>query len=156
MFLKIGPVSDYITPDEDVERFSCWNQKAIEIIDRWPTFDDFYDVWNGVLNNALPWDNIIIVREYKSGDYVVRDRYPCYLTTYFVTLDREQLEKYWARASERVKALKTIDTLRNRFQNEIINDYNRIRRYRRQIGAKTNNADGTYHEMVNECLLDFF
>jgi hypothetical protein len=68
MFLKIGPVSDYITPDEDLERFSCWNQKAIEIIDRWPTtFDDFYDVWNGVLDNASSWDNIIIVREYMSG-----------------------------------------------------------------------------------------
>jgi hypothetical protein len=61
MFLKIGLVSDYITLDEDLERFSCWNQKAIEIIDRWPTFDDFYDVWNGVLNNASSWDNIIIV-----------------------------------------------------------------------------------------------
>jgi hypothetical protein len=67
----------------------------------------------------------------------VRDRYPTYPRTYFVTLDREQLEKYWSRASERVEALKSIDTLRNRFRNEIVNDYNRRRRYRRQIEELT-------------------
>jgi hypothetical protein len=137
MFLKIGPVSDYITPVEDVERFSCWNQKAIEIIDRWPTFDDFYDVWNGVLNRASPWDKIIIVREYKSGDYGVRDRYPCYPTTNLITLNRDQLEKYWSRASERVEALKNIDRLRNRFRNEFVQEFNRRRRYRRQIEELT-------------------
>jgi hypothetical protein len=138
MFLKIGPVSDYITPDEDLERFSCWNQKAIEIIDRWPTFDDFYDVWNEVLNRASSWDSIIIVREYRSGDYGVRDRYPTYPRTDFVTLDRVQLEKYWSRASERVEALRNIDRLRNRFRNDIVQENNRRRRYRRQIEELSN------------------
>jgi hypothetical protein len=94
-------------------------------------------VWNGVLNLASPWDHIIIVREYNSGDYGVRDRYPCYPRTYFVTLDRDQLEKYWMRASERVEALKNIDQLRNRFWNEFVQEYNRRRRYRRQIEELT-------------------
>jgi hypothetical protein len=76
MFLKIGLVSEYITPVEDVERLLCWNQKSLEIMDRWPTFDNLDDVWNGVLNRASSWDSIIIVREYRSGDYGVRDRYP--------------------------------------------------------------------------------
>jgi hypothetical protein len=64
-FLKIGPVTEFVTPVEDVERLWCWNQKAVEIMERWPTFDDFFDVWSGVLNRAsCSWDKVIIVREY--------------------------------------------------------------------------------------------
>jgi hypothetical protein len=44
MFLKIGPVTEFITPGEDVEHLWCWNQKALEIMQRWPSFDDFFDV----------------------------------------------------------------------------------------------------------------
>lgn len=101
--------------------------KAIEIIDRWPTFDDFYDVWNDRLGRyATSWDKVIVVREYRSMDYGITDKYPAYPVTGFITLDREVLEKHWNRASVRVEALKRINQMRDRIQ-----DAYRIRRHRR-------------------------
>ena len=47
--VRVGPVSEFITPDEATEHMWCWNQKAIEIMEIYPDFNDFYDVWNGVL-----------------------------------------------------------------------------------------------------------
>jgi hypothetical protein len=51
--VRVGPVSEFIAPDEETERMWCWNQKAIEIMERYPDFDDFYDVWNGVLGRHV-------------------------------------------------------------------------------------------------------
>jgi hypothetical protein len=134
MFLKIGTVTEFVTPVEDVERLWCWNQKAIEIMERWPTFDDFFDVWSGVLNGAsCSWDKVIIVREYQSGDYGLRCKYPTYPRTNIITLDRNQLEKYWLRASERVDAMKNIDQLKNQLMQEIEQGNVRRRRYEEQI-----------------------
>lgn len=131
--LKVGPVTEFVTPVEDVERLWCSNQKAIEIVDRWPTFDDFYDVWNGVLgvNDATSsWHKVLVVREYDSDDYGVRDKYPCYPVTRFVTLDRIQLEKYWSRAKEKVEALKRIDSLKDSFREQIEVENEIVRRRR--------------------------
>jgi hypothetical protein len=50
MFLKVGRVVEFITTvlEEVKHMLWCANQKAINIIDWWPSsFDDFYDVWNG-------------------------------------------------------------------------------------------------------------
>jgi hypothetical protein len=63
--LKVGPVVDFIAPLEEVEEMRCSNQKAIDIIERWPTFDDFYYVWNGRLErHAGTWDITIVFRGY--------------------------------------------------------------------------------------------
>jgi hypothetical protein len=136
MFLKIGPVSEFITPVEDVEHLWCWNQKALEIMERWPSFDDFFDVWSEVLNRAsCSWDRIIFVREYRSNDFGMKSKYPTYPSTNIVSLDRNHLEKYWSRASERVDAMKLIDQLKSQFRREIQQENIMRRRYdEEQIG----------------------
>jgi hypothetical protein len=124
--LKVRPVVDFIAPLEEVEEMWCANQKAIHIIDRWPTFDDFYDVWNGRLErHAGTWDiTIVLFRGYVSRDYGITDKYPAFPVTDFITLDRETLELHWDRASVRVKALKRIDQMK---------DCIRLRLYRRRL-----------------------
>jgi hypothetical protein len=142
MFLKIGPVTEFITPVEDVERLWCWNQKAVEIMERWPTFEDFFDVWSDVLDGATcSWDKIIIVREYRSNDFGLRSKYPTYPNTYIVSLDRNRLEKYWLRASERVDAMKRIDQLKSQYRQEIQQENIRRRRYEEQTERLTRNWD---------------
>jgi hypothetical protein len=113
-FVRVGPVTDFVAPHVDVEMMWCWNQKAIKIIARWPTFDDFYDVWNGVLGrDAGVWDQMIVVREYSSVDHGYKHKYPVYPMTTIVELDKIQLGKYWMKASGRVKALIRIDELKD-------------------------------------------
>ena len=49
MFLKV-PVVEFVKTVEEFKHEDIWcaNQKAIDIINWWPSrFDDFYDVWNG-------------------------------------------------------------------------------------------------------------
>jgi len=127
-FVRVGPMTEFVAPDDDVEMMWCWNQKAIEIIEKWPTFDDFYDVWNGVLGrDADIWDRTIVVREYNSVDYGHLDNYPVKPMTRFVNLDRNQLEKYWTKAYERVKSLKRIDELKDRIREELRRGRHRVR-----------------------------
>jgi anti-sigma28 factor (negative regulator of flagellin synthesis) len=109
-FVRVGPVSEFVAPRLDVERMWCCNQKAIDIMERWPTFDDFYDVWNGV---------------FSSSDHGYRDKYPESPITSFVTLDRDQLETYWSKACERVEALKRIDDLKQSIREGRLNNDNR-------------------------------
>jgi hypothetical protein len=125
-FVRVGPVTEFVAPRLDVEMMWCCNQKAIDIMERWPTFDDFYDVWNGVLGrNANAWDKTIIVREFVSSDHGYRNKYPESPITSFVTLDRDQLETYWSKACERVEALKRIDDLKQSIREGRWNNDNR-------------------------------
>lgn len=127
-FVQVGPVTEFVAPRLDVERMWCWNQKAVDIIDRWPTFDDYYDVWNGVLGrNADTWEKTIIVREYSSSDHGYKHKYCAYPVTSILTLDRDQLEKFWNKASERVEALRRIDELKQRIRDDIIRHNGRMR-----------------------------
>jgi hypothetical protein len=127
----VGPVVDFIAPLEEVEEMWCANQKAIDIIDRWPTFDDFYDVWNGRLGrHAGTWDMTIVFRGYMSRDYGITDKYPAFPVTDFITLDRETLELHWDRASMRVEALKRIDQMKDRIRSRLYR--RRLRRRMRE------------------------
>jgi hypothetical protein len=114
---KVGPVVDFIAPLEEVEEMWCAYQKAIDIIDRWHTFDDFYDVWNGRLGrHAGTWDKTIVFRGYTSRDYGITDKYPAFPVTDFIKLDREMLELHWKRASRRVEGLKWIHQMKDRIR----------------------------------------
>lgn len=44
-----------------------------------------------------------------SCDFGLRSKLPTYPRTYIITLDRNQLDKYWLRASEWVDVMKNID-----------------------------------------------
>jgi len=144
-FIKVGPVVEFVTPLEEVEVMWCTNQKAIEIIDRWPTFDDFYDVWNARLGrHATSWDKVIVVREYRSIDYGITDKYPAYPVTDFITLDKVVLEKHWNRVSVRVEALKRIDQMRDH-----IHDAYRIRRHKRM---RDDEEDMNANQIICRCL----
>jgi len=127
--LKVGPVVEFISPLEECECMWCANQKAIDVMERWPTFDDFYDDWNERLGHrASCWDGIVVVREYRSKDYGMTDKYPCFPVTNFITLNWETLHEHWTRASVRVEALKRIDQMRDRIQHAYSMRRNRSRR----------------------------
>lgn len=126
--VRVGPVTEFVAPHLDVERMWCWNQKAVDIIDRWPTFDDYYDVWNGELGRSTDtWERTIIVREFRSSDHGYKHKYPAFPVTSILTLDRDQLAKFWNKASERVAALKRIDELKQRIHDEIMRRNGRMR-----------------------------
>lgn len=142
--LKVGPVLEFIAPLDEVEEMWCVNQKAIDIIDRWPTFDDYYDVWNGRLGSrAGTWDKTVVCRGYNIRNYIITGKYPSFPVTYFEKLDRETLMKHWNRASVRVEALMRIDHMKDR-----IRDTYRMRQ-RRRMREVDNDAmidnDGNYH-----------
>jgi hypothetical protein len=121
-------VVDFIAPLEEVEEMWCANQKAIDIINRWPTFDDFYDVWNGRLGrHAGTWDKTIVIRSYASRDYGITDKYPAFPVTDFIKLDRQTLELHWKRANMRVEALTRINQMKDRIREA----YRRMRQRRR-------------------------
>jgi len=46
VLVKVGPVVDFIMPDISLEKMLCVNQKAIRILQRWKSVDDFVDEWN--------------------------------------------------------------------------------------------------------------
>jgi len=109
MVVKVGPVTEFIAPVEEIERLCCINQKAIEIIARWPTFDEYFAAWNGVIScDASFLDKTILLREYDSIDQHVSAR--------IVTLDKDRLRLFWLKASERVEALRTIDMFKDRLR----------------------------------------
>jgi hypothetical protein len=39
-FMQVGLVTEFVAPCFDVEMMWCCNQKAIDIMERWPTFDN--------------------------------------------------------------------------------------------------------------------
>ena len=122
--VKVGPVSDFIAPDEDTESMWCRNQKAIEIMEKYPDFDDFYDVWNGYLGTFVrnnKWDRTIVLREFSiSSDYGVKNDSIAFPITTVITLDLFWLYTFYRRASERVEALKRIGELKNCYRAEFI------------------------------------
>jgi hypothetical protein len=144
--LMVGPVVEFISPLEECERMWCTNQKAIDIMERWPTFDDFYDAWNRhqLGRQASCWDSIVVVREYRSKDYGITDKYPCFPVTDFITLNRKTLCEHWTRASLRVEALKRIDQMKDRIQHAY-----RMRRNRRgrEDEIRLVNADHNHRNM---------
>jgi len=122
--VKIGPVCEFIAPDEEVECMWCWNQKAIELMERYPDFELFYGVWNGVLDRCVKnkeWDALIFVREYRSIDHGEKQKYSENPSTSILTLNRDTLRMLYERASERVEALRRIDELKDGFRAEIRN-----------------------------------
>jgi len=109
MVFKVGPIIDFIAPVEEIERLCCINQKAIEIITRWPTFDGYFAAWNGVIScDASFLDKTNLLRECDCIDQHVSAR--------IVTLDKDRLRLFWFKASERVEALRTIDMFKDRLR----------------------------------------
>ena len=122
--VRIGPVCEFIAPDEETERMWCWNQKAIQIMEKYPDFDKYFDVWNGVLGQCVKnehWDRLIFVREYRSIDHGEKDKYPENPISSILTLNRDTLKVFYERASERVEALRRIDALRDEIIEEVNN-----------------------------------
>ena len=130
--VHVGPVSEFIAPDEATESMWCWNQKAIEIMERYPDFEDFYDAWNGVLEQHVrnnEWNSLIFVREYRSVDHGENDKYRANPSTSILTLNRDTFKTFYERASERVEAWRRIDELKDGFRAEL----NRNRNVRRRL-----------------------
>jgi hypothetical protein len=141
-------VVDFIAPLEEVEEMWCANQKAIDIIDRWPTFDDFYDVWNGQLGRRVgTWDITIVFRGYTSRDYGITDKYPAFPVTDFLQLDRDPLELHWNRASTRVEALKRIDRMKDCIRSEVYTRRLRRRMWEDDEDINLMNGHHTNHNM---------
>jgi hypothetical protein len=111
-------------PDEEIEWMWCWNQKAIKIMERYPDFDQYFDVWNGVLGRCVKnkeWDALIFVREYRSIDHGEKQKYEENPSTSILTLNRDTFKTFYEWASERVEALRRIDELKDGFRVEIRN-----------------------------------
>jgi serine/threonine-protein kinase RIO1 len=100
-------------------------------MERYPDFDDFYDVWNGVLGQHVrnsEWNRLVFVREYRSIDHGDKDKYHANPSTSILTLDIDTFQTFYERASERVEALRRIDALRDEIREDMVNNRNVRRR----------------------------
>ena len=137
--IKVGPVVDFITTDEKLEKLLCANQKAIHLVTKWRTADDFVQSWNELFgednNNSNTTSSnrrtIVLRNIYSSVDHGYDDKYSR-AETEFRVLNENTIKSMWIKAAERVEALKRIDALKGELLKEV----------RKNISGKCHNGRG--------------
>jgi hypothetical protein len=119
--VKVGPVVEFITPDDKLEGLLCANQKAILLVTRWKTAEDFIRSWNEFFGDDCDDDSsyrTIVLREvYSSVDHGYDDKYRA--ETEYRQLNSISIERMWDKAEERVEALRRIDLLKKELLSEV-------------------------------------
>ena len=114
VLVKVGPVFDFIMPDTSLEILMCVNQKAIRLLQRWRTADDFVDGWNEFFgdhsDSSINRTIVLLDAVYHRFEHGYEDNYKVMYK--IVQLNRETLIEMWSRAAERVEALLRIDFLK--------------------------------------------
>jgi hypothetical protein len=119
--VKVGPVVDFITPDEKLEGLLCANQKAIRLVMKWKTAEEFVQSWNEFFGddckNNSSCRTVVLRDVYSSVDHGYDDKYRA--ETEYRNLNQTTIERMWVKADERVEALRHIDSLKEELRKEV-------------------------------------
>jgi hypothetical protein len=115
----VGEVIDYVTPSLDLERIIDRFVKAIAIVETYRSKDNFINAWNeNIFHNAreyadirflyLGWD----LKTYIGCDTNLKSKEETAMVTVCEQFNRQQLERFWDKAWNTVRALLLVDCLR--------------------------------------------